>query len=80
MFYFIKASDLDEIIVGNQKVFLFLQSDEVLNQTIGQDCNLGINRFHYLEFPIISYWRPLDWPSFFCQYQHIKSISLCQYH
>ena len=37
MFYFIKASDLDEIIVGNQKVFLFLQSDEVLNQTIGQD-------------------------------------------
>ena len=33
------------------KTFLFLQSDEILIAAIGQDCLLGINRFHYLEFP-----------------------------
>ena len=80
MFYFIKVSDLDEFIFGHQKVFLFLQSDEVLKQAIGKDCLLGINRFHYLEFPIIPYWRPKRWPFFFCRNNKIKSISLCQYH
>ena len=33
-------------LTNKPKTFLSLQSDEVLNEAIGQDCNLGINRFH----------------------------------
>ena len=47
--------NLGKIFLDNRKVFLSLQSDEILNQAIGKDNHQGINWFHKIEFPTFSY-------------------------